>query len=460
MSEYRSPRDGRDPYRQDGVRRAPQGSRPSQSRFAGNRSPQGRPAGSRPPQGGRPAGSRPPQGRPAPRRRKKRVSPRLFVFIGILLAIIVVLIVAFGGKGNDKPIQPVASTAVPNASMSATSAADATEPAAAQTDASFSSLTTYLGNADSASVDIDSLGEDDSYDDGLSTLPENDLVQVSDLSINTSLPDTWLNILLLGTDERTLNENSRTDTMIICSINKSTHEVKLTNIMRDTAVVYDDLENYNGTYRINAANFFGGPKYAIKTVNECFDMNIQYYVTVNFFGFQKIAQALGGVTMDITEEEMNQINKYARQQAIIAARAGIDESDQINEYLTQYGEDTLLNGRQTLAYARIRKIDSDFGRVDRQRKVLSALMNKMKERSATEIISMGISMLEYVSTNMDADTIMKLAVGVLGADFDEIQSFRLPVNDSYKQESRNEESMFYDCDWATNARELYSFIYT
>ena len=149
------------------------------------------------------------------------------------------------------------------------------------------------------------LGDEDA---ALDPLPEDQRVQVDDLSINTTLPEEWLNILLMGSDERTLSESSRTDTMIICSINQSTKEVKLTSIMRDTAVKYDDLGEHNGTYRINAANYFGGPEFAMKTVNECFGMNIQYYAMVNFFGFQRIAEALGGIDVDISEAEMNEIN--------------------------------------------------------------------------------------------------------------------------------------------------------
>ena len=93
-------------------------------------------------------------------------------------------------------------------------------------------------------------------------------------------------------------------------------------------------------------------------------------------------------------------------------------------------------------------------------KVLVALMNNLKERSATEIIALGLSMFEHITTTMDIDTVLDIAVGVLGSDFKDVESFRLPIADSYKQETRNEESMFYDCDWATNARELQSFIYS
>ncbi len=421
MPEYHSSRGNREYYREDAYRRA-QGpySRPPQNR------------------------------RPAPKKRRKKVNARLLVVLAVLIAVIAALVIIIGVSSSGNPAQPQATPTPPpqtgaltNATIhSATSAPQIPSPTMAS--AAVSALAATLGDEDAV----------------LQPLPEEDRVQVSDLSLNTSLPDDWINILLLGTDERSLNEAARTDTMIICSIHRETHEVKLTSIMRDLAVNYDDLDEHNGTYRINAANYFGGPEYAMKIVNECFGMNIEYYATVNFFGFQKIAQALGGITMDITKEEMEQINKYAVKQAKAAYAAGIDESDQINEYLTVYGEDTPLNGRQTLAYARIRKIDSDFSRAERQRKVLVALMDKLKERSATEIIAMGLSMIEHVTTNMDIDTILDIAVGVLGSDFNGVDSFRLPIADSYKQETRNEESMFYDCDWETNARELQNFIYS
>ena len=144
------------------------------------------------------------------------------------------------------------------------------------------------------------------------------MAKVSDLMINTSLPEDWMNILLLGTDERTLSESSRTDAIIICSINRKTYEVKLTSIMRDLAIEYTDIGQFNGTYRINAAAYFGGPNLAMRTINEKFGMNIQYYVMVNFFGFQKIAQRVGGIEIDITEAEKDKINKMIVQQAKFA----------------------------------------------------------------------------------------------------------------------------------------------
>ena len=394
--------------------------------------------------------------RPPQRKRRRRNSGRLIAVLAVIVVVViaVVLVLSLSG-GKDGKTAPQATPTPAPETGTLTNATIVSDPAV-QSDAVEQSAAAFTETSTAASSLAAALGDDDAE---LTPLSEEDRVQVTDLKLNTSLPDTWMNILLLGSDERTLNESARTDTMMICSINKETHEVKLTSIMRDTAVVYDDLDEHNGTYRINAANYFGGPQYAMQIVNECFGMNIEHYVTVNFFGFQKIAQALGGIEMDITKEEMEQINKNQKQQAKIAYKAGIDESDLENVLLTTYGENTHLNGRQTLAYARIRKIDSDFTRAERQRKVLAALMDKLKECSGPEIIALGMSMIEYVDTNIDLDTILSVAMGVLGSDMGDVETFRLPINDSYKQETRNEESMFYDCDWEANSRELYTFIY-
>ena len=310
--------------------------------------------------------------------------------------------------------------------------------------------------SDSSESLADALDDEDAEVEALS---EEDRIDVTDLSVNTSLPDTWLNVLLLGSDERAENEAARTDAMIICSINRDTGAVKLTSIMRDTAIEITDAGEYNGTYRINSANFFGGPKYAMKIVNEKLEMNIQNYVIVNFFGFQKIAEALGGIDVDITEDEMNEINKKAVDQAWIGYRAGVDESDQVNEYLTTYGANTHLNGRQTLAYARVRYVDNDFARTERQRTVIKKLTDKLRGKSLTEITALAASLSSNVTTNMDLNTIIEIAWKVLSSDELNMETLRLPENGTYVEERRNNKEMFYDVDWTTNARELYNFIY-
>ena len=428
-------------------RSAPSGARPSGSRPSGYR-----PSGARP-TGARPSGGSAPR-RDPPRRGGKHVSGRFYVFLGILALIIVAVVLLIWrpwASGSD-PVNPaVAASTLPAIAP----AADATiAPGApdAQT------------GGDAAPQDnsalSDLLGSEDSEIAGLT---EDQMVQVTDLAVNTSLSPEWQNILLLGVDQRIQGESCRSDTMIICSINTETSEVKLTSLMRDMAVEFTDLGANNGTYRLNAANYFGGPEMTMRTINQLLGMNIEKYVMVNFTGFTQICEALGGVEMDITEAEKDQINHNVWSQLQIAHENGWDESNltATNEYLgdDEYGENVHLNGRQALAYARIRKIDSDWERTNRQRKVLVAMMEKMRGTNAMQLLQLGMTLQQYVETNMTLEEIINTADKVLNSGLDGAETMVLPVTDTYVQETRNNQSMFYDIDWTTNARELQNFIY-
>ena len=389
----------------------------------------------------RPSGSRPQQ-RPnaaAQRRRKKRrVQKRFYAFIAVLVVLIIAIVLIITKPFGKKTPAAVSPTPTP----APTAQADATD----STD-----------SADRASTLAQMLGDQDSDIQGLTA---DQLTQVDDLSINQSLPSDWMNILLLGSDERSLTESARTDSMIICSINMQTGQVKLTSIMRDLAVRFDNLGSNSATYRINAANYFGGERLAMKTVNECFGMNIDKYVRVNFYGFQQIAQMLGGIDIDITEAEMEEINYRIQEQWYEATLEGIDESTLPNELLTTYGANTHLDGRQTLAYARIRHMDGgDYARAERQRKVLGLLLQKLDGKGSAELISIGLEAMKHMTTNLSIDEIVSVALKVLSSDHSNIDSFRLPINNSYKQETRNNQDMLYDCDWSSNASSLYTFIY-
>lgn len=293
---------------------------------------------------------------------------------------------------------------------------------------------------------------------------EGNSISVSDLSITPGLDETWLNVLLLGTDSRVLHEPARTDTMIICSINKVSGNVKLTSIMRDTDVSF---EGHNGT-RINNAFFYGGAELAMKVVNETFGMNIQHYVYVDFNGFAQIAEAIGGVDMQITENEMKHINHNVMEQYHLLIKQGKMEYDAAEaeyydtllETYTTDGTPVHLNGMQTLGFARIRKLDSDYGRTERQRKVLNALMSELKDASLTELTNLAVSNAPYYSTNLSLVQILELAQVVLTrSDFTQAQSMYLPVQGSYKEEVRNNDARLYDVDIEKNKTALYNFIY-
>ncbi len=282
------------------------------------------------------------------------------------------------------------------------------------------------------------------------------------LNVTKGLSEDWLNILLLGTDSRALNEPSRSDTMMICSVNRKTGEVKLTSLMRDTAV---EIEG-KGTVKLNTAYFYGGPNLAMATVNKYFGMNIEKYVVVNFSGFARIADALGGVDMNVTTGELAQINHNVGEQYYLLYKWGeMPEEEAKNKYFSSMletaGNNIHLDGMQTLGYARIRKTDNDYTRTERQRKVLLALLNKMKGTDSATVISLCYDNIQYISTNLDSSSILLMANAVLSnsSRMNESATLRLPKQGTYKEETRDNVSMLFDMDKDANRRELYAYIY-
>lgn len=416
----------------------------SRSGSASRQSYGARPSGSRP-SGGRPSGNRPPQ------RRRRKAQGRFYAIVAVAAVLLVALIIILAKPGGQK--DPAVAASNPTSGQPANGGTEAAVPAGfedmdtgeEEQGTQYSSIADMLASDDSSEVE------------GLS---ETQMALISDLAVNTSLPDDWLNVLLLGTDDRKMRSSSRTDAMIICSINRKTGEVKLASIMRDLDVNLHDIGKYSGHWRINAANFFGGPKLAIRTVNECFNMNIKYYVMVNFFGFQRIAERLGGIDIDISEEEMNQINVWAWHSYKVARKHGIDVSDVTYEKLTSFGPNTHLNGTQALGYARIRKLNGgDYRRAERQREVLGKLMEKAKKLSAMEIAALGAEMIGEVRTNLEINDIINTAIMVAGNGLSGYETIQLPVTGTFKQETRNNDSRLWDCDFAANALQLYNFIY-
>ncbi len=439
----------------------PTGYRSSGAQSSGYRSSGARPTGSRPAgygaSGSRPSGARPAGGsRRTPPRRGKRPNGRFYVFLGILLVVIVAVVLLIWqpwASGDDPSVSAFVAPTPVVAGATAAPAMAPSVPDAQQAQGDDA-------QAQTASPLSELLGSEDTNITGLT---EDQMVDVTDLSINTGLSPEWMNILLLGVDQRVQGESCRSDTMIICSINTETSEVKLTSLMRDMAVEFDDLGANNGTYRLNAANYFGGPELTMKTINELLGLNIEKYVIVNFTGFTQICEALGGIEMDITEAEKEQINLNVWSQLQIAYENGWDESNltDANGYLgpNDYGENIHLNGRQALAYARIRKIDSDWERTNRQRKVLVAMMDKMRGTNMLQLLQLGGSLMQYVETNMTLEEIISIADKVLNSGLEGAETMAVPVTDTYVQETRNNQSMFYDVDWTTNAREVQNFIY-
>ena len=236
-----------------------------------------------------------------------------------------------------------------------------------------------------------------------------------DYSITEGLNEDVMNILLLGTDNAGTKGHGRTDTMIICSVNTKTGEVKLSSIVRDlyVSIPYMKLQN-----RINTANAFGGPNMAIKCVNETFGLNISRYASINFAGFKDLVDMLGGVELEITGGEAELININAR-----------TSGDAVSSGLQ------LLDGAQALEYCRIRKLDNNFGRNERQRKFLEAVVKKvLAENSLDQLLALVETCMDFVTTNLTTSDLFTLLFTVV-PNMQELQMYSCPGQGEYHYET-------------------------
>lgn len=225
-------------------------------------------------------------------------------------------------------------------------------------------------------------------------LNEEDIVINKHVESNQEMKG-YRNIALFGVDSRKgkLGKGQRADTMMIASINRDTGDVKLCSVYRDT---YLNLGNdkYN---KANSAYAQGGPEQALNMLNWNFDMDIKEYVTVGFDALISTIDALGGVDIDVHENEISYLNDYQRSMFVEK------EGDPLNENIvkvTKSGMQT-LSGLQATAYCRIRYVGDDYGRTERQRKVLMACMDKAKQANPAKLVEILNSVLENVSTNLD-----------------------------------------------------------
>jgi LCP family protein required for cell wall assembly len=224
-------------------------------------------------------------------------------------------------------------------------------------------------------------------------------------------------ILLLGADNE--QGRGRTDSIIVATVGRG--EIKLTSILRDTLV---NIEGY-GQHKINAAYRLGGEQVAMQTVNEAFGLNITRYAVIDFEGFSDLIDSAGGVTVDVSKAEMQEVNK-----GLDATWKRLGDGKPV-DYLTTYGENTLLTGPQALAYARIRKIDSDYVRTSRQRAVLEALIEKLREtKNPVVYAKLMQTAFSTIKTNVNILEIGVDAVRLLSGGL-KMDQLRLPADGAY-----------------------------
>ena len=210
--------------------------------------------------------------------------------------------------------------------------------------------------------------------------------------------DNVLNILLIGCDGRSKEELGRSDSMILVSINKNTKKIIMTSFLRDTWVEIPGV----GQNRLNAAYAFGGPKLLIQTLEDNFHIRVDKYVRVNFYSFIDAIDAIGGVEVDVKQEEIYYINLIADGQYKLLEQT-VDESKRVKTAGKQ-----VLSGMNALAYSRIRDIGTDFARTERQRTVMEQLFQKAQNMSLSEKNDFLERVLPDITTNLEKGQIFSL----------------------------------------------------
>lgn len=218
-----------------------------------------------------------------------------------------------------------------------------------------------------------------------------------------------INILLIGQDRRPGEGRARSDSMMIATLNRKNGSIKITSLMRD---MYVQIPGYSDN-RINAAYAFGGMKLLNEVIAKNFLIHIDGNIEVDFEGFIEGIDILGGVEISINKSEAAHLSK----QGFSNLSAGKVHMD----------------GKLALAYARIRKIgNNDFGRTERQRKVILAAIQKVKKSSLSEITALANKILPCITTDMTNDQLLNLVYAGFTSDLDNIEQHRIPVDGSYK----------------------------
>ena len=220
-----------------------------------------------------------------------------------------------------------------------------------------------------------------------------------------------MNFVLLGVDDYQKGDTGRSDSMMMVSIDTRNEEIKLTSFMRDT---YLSIPGY-GFDKLNHAYAYGGPSLTVATLEDNFRVDIDRYIIIDFKKFVEIIDTIGGIDLEITDDEARVINEQSKEDASLALSGG----------------KVHMTGKQARMYSRIRELDDDYERTARQRKVVMAAIDRLKHTDLLTLNSYLSTILGAITTDMTKDEVLGLATNMSAYLNYDVTSFRLPVDGEF-----------------------------
>lgn len=261
--------------------------------------------------------------------------------------------------------------------------------------------------------------------------------------------DGVINVLLIGNDSRENGEDGRSDAMILISISSKTKKIYMTSLLRD---MYVEIPGYGGN-RLNAAYAYGGAALLCETIEQNFGIEVNRYALVNFQAFANMVDAVGGVDLELTNEEVQWVNAYLNEYNLLEGR----------EITTDYLDTSLsgmlhLNGPQALAYCRNRYIGTDFGRTERQRKVLGAVMKKLPLAMAANSSDLIDGLFPYLTTNLTQAEVYQLSLNAAKYLSYDVEQMTIPAEGTYSNATIRQ-MMVLQVDFEANKKLLRGNLY-
>lgn len=248
-----------------------------------------------------------------------------------------------------------------------------------------------------------------------------------------------LNVMLIGSDSMSVGDHGRSDSLLVMSLDIRHKKIKITSLMRD---IWVNIPGH-GKDRFNAAYAYGGPKLTIETIQKNFGIYIDRYAVVDFDGFSKIIDALGGIDIELTATECAYINTYSGDKHTLKG-SGVKH----------------LTGLQALHYSRDRNsIGSDYDRTERQRNVIKTVINKMKTANLAQITEIISTIGPMITTNFKPSEISRLAASSLTYLNYPLEEFRLPTDDNVRNETYDQKMVLVINDMVKAKSDLSQFIY-